>query len=132
VDVPELLGRTVHDLDASAAPACWVFRLGEDYALTITCPWRLVIGGKVALAGNDHMQSFGLKEPVDIVKETLNHLMDRRLTRASLDQTGDVTLVFEGGATLETFTDSLGYESCVIWLGTRQLVITGGGRVVEP
>ena len=46
--------------------------------------------------------------------------------------TGDLAVRFEDGTTLQTFTDSSGYESCDIHLDpVHQLVVLGGGGVAE-
>jgi hypothetical protein len=132
MDVPELTGRILEEIDGTAAPGSWIFRFGEGYVLSVGCTWRIVAQGRVVLAGEDHQQLFGLKEPVDAVAEATRYLQGRPITGASIDATGDVTFTFEGGPLLQTFTDSCGYESCTIHLGPyRQLVVVGGGEVVE-
>jgi hypothetical protein len=132
MDVPELTGRALVEIDGAAAPGSWIFRFGEDYVLSVGCTWRIVALGRVVLAGEDHQQLFGLKEPVDAVAAATSYLKDRPITGASIDETGDVTLTFEGGTLFQTFTDSSGYESCTIHLGPhRQLIVVGGGEVVE-
>jgi hypothetical protein len=132
MDVVELTGRVVEEIDGTAAPGSWIFRFGQGYVLSVGCTWRIVAEERVVLAGDDHQQLFGLKEPLDAVAEATRYLRGKPVTGASIDTTGDLTLTFEGGTRLETFTDSCGYQSCSIHLGPdRQLVVVGGGAVVE-
>jgi hypothetical protein len=129
--VPELEGRTLDTVDGSAAPY-WIFRLSGGARIAVGCEWRLVHDGRIVLAGGDHHQLFGLQEPVDAVVATERLLKSRQIISASLGEVGDLTLLFDGGPRLETFTDSMGYESCTIHLDDgREPIVVGGGAVRE-
>ena len=132
MDLPELKGRAITTLDASAAPPLWIFVLERGCSINVGCPWRVVRDGRVALAAQDHEQLFGRQEPVDVVKETLSLLDGKKVVRASIGHAGDLAVEFEGGTRIETFTDSCGYESLTVRLSDgKQWIVVGGGKVVE-
>ena len=129
--ISELEGRTLEAVEGSAAPY-WVFRFGRTTFVGVECDWRIVADDRVALARGDHQQMFGREEPLDAVREAELLLKGRRVTAASLSEVGDLSLAFEGGARLQTFTASSGHESCTIRLDdSRELIIMGGGGVHE-
>ena len=132
MELPEMRGRALTAVDASATPDQWLFQFGDGCFINVECDWRIVSTGRVVLAPKDHQQLFGREEPVDAVKVIMSLLGGKNVTRASLGRAGDLVLEFDGTITLETFTDSSGYESCTIGLGNgKQLVVVGGGEVVE-
>jgi hypothetical protein len=132
MNIPELDGRLVETVDGSGAPGHWIFRFDNDSFISIGCDWRIVVDGRVKVAGGDHQQVFGRKEPLDAVKEATNLLGGRAILAASVGEVGDLLVTFEGGARLETFTDSCGYESCTVRVdGGKQIVVLGGGGVAE-
>jgi hypothetical protein len=125
-------GRRITDVDASAAPSCWVFHLGSDCRLTAEGLWRLIKDGRVVVAGIDHLQWFGLPAPFDARQRTIEAIGSAAASAARYDpETGDLRIEFSGGARLEVITHSSGYES---WTLSRpdgtQLVAVGGGEVV--
>jgi hypothetical protein len=132
MNIRELEGRVIEAVDGSAAPHTWVFRFVDASFISIGCDWRIVVDGSVAVACGDHQQLFGRQAPLDAVREASQLLKGKAVVAASLSEVGDVLLRFAGGVRLETFTNSCGYESCTIGVaGRTQLVIVGGGRVVE-
>jgi hypothetical protein len=75
----------------------WSFVFAKNIGLTVVCPWRIVVEGRIWLGRDDHAQKFGLPAPVD------GEDMSRRLTRDKLvrgvtlrDDTGDLTIIFDG------------------------------------
>lgn len=126
--IPELVGRSVTGIDASAAPQ-WIFELGDGYSINAGC-WRVVSEARVVIAADDHNQRFGLDAPVDAAAVAMHFIGNGRILNAGFSEVGDLTVTFESGARLETFTDSAGYETCVVFLGARQLIVVGGGEVV--
>lgn len=90
----------------------WQFVFGEGCSLTVECPWRIVDGGRIAVAHSDHLQQFGLPKPVDVPTETLRQLSDSKVVNVTIGQeTCDLSIEFERGARFEAFADSSGYES---------------------
>ena len=106
----------------------WQFVFGEGCSLTVECPWRIVAGGRIAVAHSDHQQQFGLPKPVDVPAATLKLLADITVLNVTVDQaTSDLSIDFEGGARFQSFADSSGYESWQIedpdgqfWVGRNE------------
>lgn len=74
--------------------------------------WRLVIDGGAGLSSFDHQQNYGLRAPIDAVKNLSETLRDKLLTNAILDHmTGDLLFDFDGNVSLQVFNFT-GYE---IW-----------------
>jgi hypothetical protein len=127
-----LVGCRLLDLDSSAAPGSWVFRFDGECVLTAVGTWRVIKGGRVRVAGEDHQQRFGLPAPMDAGRQAVQTIAGGVVTHASFDEgTGDLRVTFDNDVRLEVLTDSFGYESWTLFRpdGT-QLVATGGGEVV--
>lgn len=109
----------------------WVFRFEGGSVLTVGGLWRVVGRTRVEIAQDDHLQLFGLSEPVDAGRRVLDAIAGTAVTAAAFDAiSGDLRITFGSGARLEALTDSCGYES---WQLQRPdgivLVATGGGDV---
>jgi hypothetical protein len=132
MDIDELKGRTLLGLDRGAAPTNWIFRFGPECWLGLGC-WRVVKDGRIGVAGGDHGQLFGLREPVDAVDRVQALIGGSVVVRATLaPETADLRVEFDNGGRLETFTDSSGYESATIHLEKyRQIIVMGGGSIAE-
>lgn len=103
----------------------WQFVFGNGCSLTVECPWRIVAGGRIAVAHSDHQQQFGLAKPIDVSADTLKLLATNPVVDvAVVPETSDLSIDFDGGARFQLFTDSSGYESWQIqdpdgqfWIG---------------
>jgi hypothetical protein len=129
--IPELDGRRLTNVDGSAAPGQWLFRFGGDHTISVECDWRIVVDGAIALAARDHEQLFGLRVPVNAIVQAQELLSERQVADAAIGVLGDLSVTFTGGARLETFANSSGYESCTISLPDRLIVVLGSGAVEE-
>lgn len=90
----------------------WQFVFGKGCSLTVWCPWRIVSGGRIAVAHTDHEQQFGLPMPVDVVAKAIALLSNSKVLNATARQdTSDLTIDFDDDVRLELFTDSSGYEA---------------------
>ena len=106
----------------------WQFVFGEGCSLTIECPWRVVAGGRIAIAQSDHQQNFGLPAPVDVPAEMSNLLSEAIIVDVTVAaESSDIRIDFDNGARLELFADSSGYESWQIqdpdgefWVGVNK------------
>jgi hypothetical protein len=89
----------------------WFFRFAPDIWFVISCPWRIVAGGGIAFADEDHGQLFGLPQPVDGEARS-NELLDgARVVDASIStETADVLIQLDTGRRIEVFNNSSGYE----------------------
>ena len=89
----------------------WLVVFNEGWSLRIACPWRIVAGGRIAVAHSDHEQQFGLPEPVDAPSNAMSLLSGQLIMSADIrPETNDLSLQFENGSRLEAFVDSSGYE----------------------
>ena len=89
----------------------WLFVFDEGWSLTVECPWRIVAGGRIAVAHSDHEQWFGLPEPVDVPSKAMSLLSGQVVRGASIrPETSDLFLEFNGANRLELLNDSSGYE----------------------
>ncbi|MFC1834095.1 DUF6188 family protein [Thermodesulfobacteriota bacterium] len=90
----------------------WQFSFGEGCYLTVWSPWRIVVNGHIIVAHTDHGQKFGGLQPIDVPTRALQVLSARPI-KSVIEQPvqGDLSLEFDGGARLELFADSSGYES---------------------
>lgn len=112
----------------------WVFRFGRASWLTLECPWRIVVDGRMVLASEDDGQRFGGQAPIDIEARANAILGQLRATSVAFaDGTADIQIVFDGDTRIDVFNDSMGYEG---WqAGYRQgdtevsIVCGGGGRL---
>jgi Family of unknown function (DUF6188) len=133
MNISALNGRALEEVDGSAASVGqWLFVFGAGCSINIVCDWRVRVGERILLAAGDHEQLFGRQEPVNAIQEANRLLKGKRVADASFGPAGDLTLVFEDGSRLEAFANSCAYESCIVRLpGGKQLVVVGGGDVVE-
>ena len=115
---------------------CWCFRFGEALTITIQATWRLVQDGAIQLGSEDDGHKFGLPSAVDGEARAVSILRDRRVINAHADEaTGDLSVTFDGGARLDVFNHSAGYEGWVADLyrppqRRRTIVARGGGSIV--
>lgn len=106
----------------------WVFQLGERCHVSLCCPWRIIDDSRVAVTAGDHLHQLGRPAPIDARQVAMDLLRDRRIIRAFVvEGAGDVRMEFEGGAILESFMYSSGYESGSIQLPSGECIILLGG-----
>jgi Family of unknown function (DUF6188) len=108
----------------------WSFVFAKDIGLRVECPWRIVVEGRIWLGRDDHAQKFGLPAAVD------GEDMSRRLTKDKLvrgvtlrDDTGDLTITFDGETALEVLNMSSGYEGWEIGANGMKVIAMGGGQL---
>jgi hypothetical protein len=108
----------------------WVFEFEDSIGLSAECPWRIVIP-TIAFTDSDHGQQFGLPEPLDGVQEATRLLHGRSVSRTALrGGTGDLSIQFSDGTTLELLNLSGGYEAWQLSGDHVSVVAQGGGTVV--
>jgi hypothetical protein len=102
--------------------AGWSFDFGERLYLTASVPWRIVTAAGIAHGDEDDAQWFGLPQPVDGEQRTNALLKGQKVLSVGVDeQTADLRVVFDGGARLDLFNNSSGYEG---W----QALVPGDGK----
>jgi Family of unknown function (DUF6188) len=128
-----LHGLEVHSIRDLSGGHYWEFRLGESTFFNVAAPWRILVDGRIQIAGCDHGQQFGLPEKVDVEREGTAFLRGRRIVRAVLAQdTADVSLFFDGDRRLDVFNESSGYEGWQLKGHDGRLVVAlGGGKIAE-
>ena len=128
-DLSWLCGSSLESVEAD--PHSWVFRFSGGATLCAECPWRIIADGGVALGSADHKQKFGLPEPVDAARDAMALLGKRHVSVGRIHpDTCDIVIEFSGGARLELFNGSSGYEGWTLSSpGGRQIIAQGGGQL---
>ena len=128
-----LVGRAMTQIDGTAAPSEWVFHFGDRCLLNVGGTWRAAQDGRIAIAGDDHNQLFGHKDPVDAGDRLGAIFGSRTVSKAGFDGlTGDLRIWFGERTWLEVLTDSSGYESWTLLRPDGTLVVAMGGGEVVP
>ena len=109
---------------ASRREADWNFDFGAQLNIAASVPWRVVTAHGIAHGDVDDGQRFGLPKPVDGETRVNALLSGQKVCKVDVDgQTADLQVVFDGGARLDLFNNSSGYEG---W----QVSIPMGGKVL--
>jgi hypothetical protein len=114
--------------------ADWSFDFGERRNIASSDPWRVVTVEGIAHGDEDDGQWFGLAQPVDGEARTNELLQGQKVVAVELDkQTADLQVIFDGGARLDFFNNSAGYEGwqASVPAGGKELTVIalGGGRL---
>ncbi len=114
--------------------ADWSFDFGERLKLAAPVPWRVVTADGIAHGGEDDGQWFGNTQPLDGEARTNALLKGQKVLMVELDeQAADLRVVFDGGARLDFFNNSSGYEGWEAWVpsegGELILIALGGGKL---
>ncbi len=116
------------------AGATWTFDFGERLTIAASVPWRVVTADGIAHGDEDDAQWFGLDQPVDGEARTNALLQGQTVAGVQIDDdTADLRVLFDGGARLDFFNNSSGYEgwqASVPADGKQVTIIAlGGGRL---
>ncbi len=128
-----LQGRRCH---VSKRECDWCFSFEDRVHIAVSVPWRVVSGGGIRYGDEDDEQAFGLAQPIDGEKRT-NELLDgQKVVGTEVDeQTSDLRIMFDGGARLDFFNNSSGYEGwqAIVPVGRKELTIIalGGGGLAS-
>jgi hypothetical protein len=110
----------------------WAFRFEGTPAfshLCVSCPWRVLIEGRIAFAGGDDGHKFGLPTPLNGEEITQRLLGQRVIDHLSIrPDAGDLSIIFSGQATLEVLNMSSGYEGWQIGVPGMKVIGVGGGE----
>lgn len=108
----------------------WAFGFAGGVAISASCPWRILIDGRIALTVSDDRQKFGLPAPVDAQDQTLRLLSQKPIERVAVrPDTGDLSIIFPEDAALELLNMSSGYEGWQINMPGLNVIATGGGEL---
>ena len=126
-----LQGRECH---VARREADWSFDFGKRLIIAASIPWRVVTPEGIAHGVDDDGQWFGLARPVDGEARTNELLRGQKVVGVELDeQTADLQLAFDGGARLDFFNNSSGYEGwqASVPTGGKELTVIalGGGKL---
>jgi len=106
----------------------WLFRFENSIGLRATCPWRIIAEGRIAHGDSDHAQQFGLPKPIDGAARSGGLLINKPIENIAIrEDTGDLTISFEGKIVLEILNTSSGYEGWQLNDGASLNVIAMGG-----
>ncbi len=111
----------------------WAFRFGGTQTfshLRVSCPWRVLIEGRIAFTGGDDGHKFGLPAPLNGEEVTQRLLGQRVIDHLSIrPDTGDLSIFFSGQAILEVLNMSSGYEGWEIGVPGMNVIGVGGGEL---
>jgi hypothetical protein len=98
--------------------------------LNVSCPWRILIEGRIAFAAGDDGQKLGLPAPLNGEEVTQRLLGERVISRLSIrPDAGDLSIIFSGHASLEVLNLSSGYEGWQISVPGMKVIGLGGGEL---
>ncbi|MBS0297916.1 MAG: hypothetical protein JSR45_16535 [Proteobacteria bacterium] len=110
----------------------WFFRFDTGAQLVTDGLWRVLTQTAIATSSEDDGQMFGRKTPVDAAKTAKAHLAGSVAAVALDPITGDLTVSFDSGATLQMLNISSGYEGWRLsWPDGVEVIALGGGRVMR-
>lgn len=121
---------------ASRREADWNFNFAKRLSIAASVPWRVVTASGIAHGDQDDGQWFGLPQPVDGEARVNVLLSGQKVCKVEVDgQTADLRVVFDGGARLDFFNNSSGYEGWHASVPVDQKILTvialGGGKLTE-
>lgn len=89
----------------------WFISIGARFVIA-TDSWRLIGSKSIITTSEDDGHQFGLPAPVDAEARANEALADNRIAAVEMDvRTGDCTLRFGNGLSLQILTWSSGYET---------------------
>jgi hypothetical protein len=126
-DVSWMLGRST-EVSLAESGHQWFFGLGDSSTISVECPWRLLLKGKIRLTSEDHNQKYGLPAPIDAAAEANKLLNGSLIVSAEIRHgTGDLLLNFEDDLRLEIIPVFSGYEAWEISSPQGRHVLAGCG-----
>jgi hypothetical protein len=129
-DLSWLIGRVL--LGVQRKDFTWCFNLDDGGHIDTESQWRL-IKESVVMTSEDDGHSFGLPSPVNAAATVEKIVAGSFVNRFELDnRTGDLSLCFQNGVTIQFVTLSSGYEGWRIGHGDREIVCLGGGELAIP
>jgi hypothetical protein len=85
---------------------------------------------RIQLGSCDHGQKFGLPEAVDAGRKALELLREQVIESVAITPvSSDLRICFQGGAVLEFFNHSSGYEGWNVSNQEGQVIALGGGEL---
>lgn len=125
-----LAGARLEAVERLEATESWSFRFSQERLLNVACPWRILAQGRIAFGWRDHAQTFGLPSPTDGPTECRRLLGSVPATSVAVAaESGDIELAFAGGAKLQVFNDSSGYEGWTYQGLDVEIIALGGGAL---
>ena len=109
----------------------WFFRFTGEITIATESFWRL-LQGRIIVISEDHLQRFGLPEPVDAAERIVTATAGRTVEQAAISPSSrDLSIHFNGGVQLQLLQTSSGYESWRLNVGGSQAICTGGGEIAH-
>lgn len=107
-----------------------VLRFADGIYIVTESPWRFLTLDGIAVTSEDHGHQFGLPAPVDAAERVLASVSNSLVVAACITRpAADLILNFGGGAYLQFFQMSSGYEAWRRFVYGEQIICTGGGIV---
>lgn len=105
-----------------------MFSFGDDAVIITEGAWRLILEGRIHVTSEDHNQLFGLGSPIDAGSKAIATVKSYSVKDYSIeDDTGDLSIHFSSGVTLQLINLSSGYESWRASHSGEEVISMGGG-----
>ena len=127
----DLVGRYLNQVKRREYDWTFTFEGAAGSGLAASCPWRIIVGERIAFTNSDDGQKFGLPEPLDGEEVAQRLLGQKVIERISVrSDTGDLSITFAGNTALEVLNMSSGYEGWTMGVRGISVIATGGGELV--
>jgi hypothetical protein len=114
VDLSWLRGHRFVDVEWHN-PLPWTFFFDDGTRITVECPWRILKASAIAVSSEDHLQKYGLPEPIDVVAQARALLSAGHISEVTLsDGTLDLSFAFSNGLILQLIPFFTGYDCWLI------------------
>ena len=133
IDKSLFIGKIVKEIRLDKEAQEWVFNFSDDVFVRISTPWRIINNEQILQTSGDEGQIYGLPQPVNVSKNVMNILKDKKITGFANDTiTADLTFEFEGNLKIQTFGDSAGYEPWKMYFKNGlEYVAQGSGKIFK-
>ena len=129
-ELPQLSRRTLESATFDRDCHEWIFLFDGPYALRVASPWRATVDDEIELGWEDDGQTFGLPGPLDASERLGRLVVGKQVESAELGRCGDLSVRI-GGAVLEIFHASAGYEGWTLHAPDAGTIAASGGGAVR-
>ena len=108
----------------------WLFMFAAEISIVTESPWRLLTADRIVVASEDHGHQFGLSASVDAAERVLAGVSGKSVVAASIIRpAADLMVDFGGGAQLQFYQLSCGYEAWRLSIHGDETICVGGGNI---
>ena len=132
-EINSIVGRIIEKVEYDEQTKGWYFTISKGANLSVHCAWKLIKENKVELASGDHMQKYGLPQPINAAIKASDLLVGRKLRRIVPDKvTSDLSITFDGEISLRTFNEYTGFEAWDLVISPEtEFIAQGRGKIIN-